>query len=151
MSKDKDNDDKLLAEIKKIVAKCDRCGTCLPVCPLFDVNGIEAASARGKNAIARALAEGGFKPSPKMMAKLNFCLLCRACADICPSKIATDEAMIHMRQYLMNKTGAANIKYKAIGAVLKSRGMVKVAAGSLALLRKLGLNSVFPHGMVPEE
>ncbi|MEN6487468.1 MAG: (Fe-S)-binding protein [Smithella sp.] len=151
MSKDKDNNDKLLAEIKKIVAKCDRCGTCLPVCPLFDVNGIEAASARGKNAIARALAEGGFKPSPKMMAKLNFCLLCGACANICPSKIATDEAMIHMRQYLMNKTGAANIKYKAIGAVLKSRGMVKVAAGSLALLRKLGLNSVFPHGMVPEE
>jgi len=29
--------------------------------------------------------------------------------------------------------------------------MVKLAAGSLALLRKLGLNSVFPHGMVPEE
>lgn len=147
----KDNDDKLLAQAKKIVGKCDRCGTCLPVCPLFDVKGIEASSARGKNAIARALAEGGFEPSPEMLAKVNFCLLCRACADTCPSKIATDEAMINIRQYLINKTGTANIKYKAIGAVLKSRGMVKLAAGSLALLRKLGLSSIFPHGMVPEE
>ena len=38
-----------------------------------------------------------------------------------------------------------------MGGILKSRAMVKLAAESLALLRKLGLNSVFPHGMVPEE
>jgi glycolate oxidase iron-sulfur subunit len=149
MSKDKDNE--LLHEAKKIVSQCDRCGTCLPVCPLFDVSSIEASGARGKNVIARALIEGGLEPTPAMLAKVNFCLLCRACADICPSKIATDEAMINVRQYLVNKTGAANLKYKAMGGILKSRAMVKLAAGSLALLRKFGLNSIFPHGMVPEE
>jgi glycolate oxidase iron-sulfur subunit len=149
MSKDRDNE--LLQEAKKIVSQCDRCGTCLPACPLFDVRNIEASSARGKNVIARALIEGGLDPSPEMLAKVNFCLLCRACADICPSKIATDEAMINVRQYLVDKTGTANIKYKAMGGLLKSRSLVKLAAGSLALLRKLGLNNVFPHGMVPEE
>jgi glycolate oxidase iron-sulfur subunit len=147
----KDRDKELLQEAKKIVSQCDRCGTCLPACPLFDVRNIEASSARGKNVIARALAEGGLEPSPEMLAKVNFCLLCRACADICPSKIATDEAMINVRQYLVNKTGAANTKHKAMGGILKSRTLVKLAAGSLALLRKLGLSRVFPHGMVPEE
>ncbi len=146
-----DTDEKLLEAAKKIVSQCDRCGTCLPACPLFDVNSVEASGARGKNVIARALAEGGIEPTPEALAKVNFCLLCRACVDICPSKIATDEAMIHIRQYLVNKTAAANTRYKAMGGILKSRGMVQLAAVSLALLRRLGLNGVFPHGMVPEE
>ena len=42
----------VLKEIKHIVSKCDRCGTCLPVCPLFGIKGIELSSARGKNNIA---------------------------------------------------------------------------------------------------
>ena len=49
----------LLKEAKDLVAGCDRCGTCLTVCPLFKVRDVERSSARGKNAIARALAEGG--------------------------------------------------------------------------------------------
>ncbi|NPV06009.1 MAG: (Fe-S)-binding protein [Syntrophaceae bacterium] len=146
-----DTDKKLLEAARKIVSQCDRCGTCLPACPLFEVNSVEAFSARGKNVIARALTEGGIEPTPEALAKVNFCLLCRACVDLCPSKIATDDAMIHIRQYLVNKTAAPNTRYKAIGKILKSRGMVTLAAGSLALLRRLGLNSVFPHGMVPEE
>lgn len=147
----KDINSELIQDAKKIVSQCDRCGTCLPACPLFDVKSIEASSARGKNVIARALAEGGFEPTPEVLARVNFCLLCRACVDLCPSKIATDEAMINVRQYLINKTKASNVKYRAIGGILERRGMVKLASTSLALLRKLGLNSVFPHGMVPEE
>ena len=57
------------------VSRCDRCGTCLPVCPLFGVKGIEATSARGKNAIARALAAGGIEPSREALDIVNFCLL----------------------------------------------------------------------------
>ena len=147
----KNADDKLLQDARKIVSQCDRCGACLPVCPLFEARNIEASSARGKNVIARVLAEGGIEPTPEALAAVNFCLLCRACVETCPSKIKTDEAMINVRQYLVNKTGVTNTKYKAMGGILKSRGMVKLAAGTLALLRKLGLNSVFPHGMVPEE
>jgi glycolate oxidase iron-sulfur subunit len=59
--------------------------------------------------------------------------------------------MINVRQYLVNRTGAVNAKYRAVGAFLKSRRMVKMAAVVLSLLRKLGLNRLFPFGMVPEE
>ena len=142
---------KLLQTAKDMVSPCDRCGTCLPVCPLFGVKGIEATSARGKNTIARALAEGGLAPTPDVLAAANFCLLCRACVDTCPSKVRTDEAMIDIRQYLTDLTGGTSAKYKAIGGILKRRGVVKLAAGALSILRKFGLSSVFPHGMVPEE
>ena len=149
--KNADQDQSLLTAAKDRVKLCDRCGTCLPACPLFEAKGIEATSARGKNTIARALAEGGIEAGADVLAAVNFCLLCRACADICPSKIRTDEAMIDVRQYLINRAGGAGAKYKAIGNVLKSRALVKAAAGALAILRKFGLNKIFPYGMIPDE
>lgn len=147
----KTSNETLLQNAKKLVSPCDRCGTCLPFCPLFGTKGIEATSARGKNAIARALAEGGLKPTPEVLAAANFCLLCRACVDNCPSKIKTDEAMIDVRQYLTDLHGGADGKYQAIGGMLKQKSLVKMAAGTLSLLRKMHLTGVFPHGMVPEE
>src|SRR5512136_3286276 len=110
----KTTDNELLREAKKNVSQCDRCGTCLPVCPLFGVKDVETSSARGKNAIARALAEGGIEPTPDVLAAVNFCLLCRACVETCPSKNQTDEAMINVRQYLVNQRGGPSAKYKAI-------------------------------------
>ena len=56
-------DPDLLREAGEMISRCDRCGACLPVCPLFGVKGVEATSARGKNAIARALAGGGIEPT----------------------------------------------------------------------------------------
>jgi glycolate oxidase iron-sulfur subunit len=148
---DKTADAVLLQNARKIVSQCDRCGACLPVCPLFGARDIESASARGKNAIARALAEGGIEPGREVLAAVDFCLLCRACVENCPSKVKTDEAMIDVRQCLVNQTGGVGAKYRAVGGLLKSRNLLKLTAGALALLRRLGLNSVFPYGMAPEE
>jgi glycolate oxidase iron-sulfur subunit len=141
----------LLQNAKKIVSQCDRCGACLTVCPLFGARDIEASSARGKNVIARALAEGGLDPGPDVAKAVDFCLLCRACVENCPSKVKTDEAMVDVRQYLADRKGGTAVKYKTVGAFLKNRGLVKLASGALSVLRRLGLNKVFPHGMVPDE
>jgi glycolate oxidase iron-sulfur subunit len=126
----------LLREAGEMVSRCDRCGTCLPVCPLFGVKGIEATSARGKNTIARALAEGGIEPTREALDIVNFCLLCRACVDVCPAN---------------DLTGGAGAKYRLIGGVLKRPGAVKAAAATLSILRRSGLNGLFPYGMAPEE
>jgi len=144
-------DEELIRSVTKKVSQCDRCGACLPVCPLFGAQDRELSSARGKNALARGLAGGGIAPGREALAAVNFCLLCRACVENCPSRVKTDEAMIELRQFLLDKTGAANLKYRAVGGFLKSPGLVKLAAGALSLLRRMGLNGVFPHGMAPEE
>jgi len=34
-----------LKEVNDIVSQCDRCGTCLTVCPLFGAKDIESSSA----------------------------------------------------------------------------------------------------------
>lgn len=139
----------LLKEANQIASQCDRCGSCRLVCPLFGVNDIESASARGKNNIARALAMGGLEPTPEVTAAVNFCLLCRACVENCPSKVKTDEAMIAVRQHLADYQGGTSVKYKFLGTMLKTRVLVKIAAGAMGAMRKTGIHRIIPRGMVP--
>ena len=141
----------LLKEAKDLVAGCDRCGTCLTVCPLFKVRDVERSSARGKNAIARGLAEGGLEPAAGVREAVEFCLLCRACADSCPNKVATDEAMVRVRQFLTDRAGGPTVKYRLVGAVLRSRALVGLGALSLAALRRLGLLRFLPSALLPKE
>jgi len=143
------NNHDLVKEVKDIVSQCDRCGTCLPVCPLFGVKDVEASSARGKNNLARALVEGGFAPDAALLDKMNFCLLCRTCIDNCPSKVRTDEAMIAIRQYIADRRGGPGVKYRALGGMLRKQGMVKLSAWALGAVRKLGLGGLVPFGMAP--
>ncbi len=141
----------MLERALKLVSPCDRCGACLPVCPLFAAKDVESSAARGKNTLTRALAGGVVEPSAALLEAAGFCLLCRTCVDNCPNKVATDEAMVDVRQYLINHTGALNAKYRAVGSFLRSPTLVKLAAGGLALLRKTGLNRLVPYGSAPDE
>jgi len=139
----------LMKDIHAIVSQCDRCGTCRLFCPLFAVKDIENSNARGKVNIARALVEGGLEPTPDVMAAVNFCLLCRACVDNCPSKIKTDEAMIAVRQHLADSAGGISLKHKILGGLLKRRALTKMAATAFRVLRQTKLNRVLPQGLVP--
>lgn len=141
----------LLKQANDIVNQCDRCGTCLTVCPLFGIKDVESSSARGKNNITRGLMLGVLKPSPALLEAVNFCLLCRTCVDNCPSKVKTDEAMIAVRQHLADKNGGPGIKYKTLGRIMKNRSLVKLSASALGIMRKVGVNQLVPHGMAPSE
>ncbi|BDU74505.1 (Fe-S)-binding protein [Mesoterricola silvestris] len=141
----------LLEEAKALVAGCDRCGTCLTVCPLFKVRDVERSSARGKNALARGLAEGGLEPGPEVRGAVEFCLLCRACTDACPNKVPTDEAMVRVRQHLTDRAGGPTVTYRLVGAALRSRAAVGLGALALGALRRLGLLRLLPSALVPKE
>lgn len=144
-------DNELLKEVAKEVSSCDRCGACLPECPLFRFRDVEIASARGKNAIARALAEGGIKPSIEVLQAVNFCLLCHACTDACPNKIRTDEAMTKLRQLLMDITGRHDKKHKAAALILNCRALVNLFTHVFAAIRLLHFYGLLPSWISVEE
>ena len=141
----------LLRKVQEIVSQCDRCGTCLTVCPLYGAKDVESSSARGKNNLALGLLLGVIKPTPEVQEAMNFCLLCRTCVDNCPTKVQTDEAMMAIRQYLAQTSGNVSLEYKVLGALMKNRLLVRLSSGALGVMRAVGVNKLIPFGVVPCE
>lgn len=138
-----------LDKIQATVNQCDRCGACLTVCPVYAVTQRETAVARGKLATVRAMIEGGLTADSRIAAAFEFCLLCKACTENCPSKVKTDEVMIEARQYTAEKLGR-RVKHQLIAGFLGNNALISLAAGTLKLSRKTGLHGLL-RSMVPLE
>lgn len=124
-------------KLKAIVEKCDRCGACTTVCPLYKVNRIDRATARGKIAIARAFLEGKLDGGEKALRNaLDYCLLCKACTEVCPGKVMTDQAMIEVRQWLREDYGLP-LKTRLIGNSMANRPLKSIGRPAIALAQTL--------------
>lgn len=97
-----DKNTELLNEIHEIASKCDRCGNCLLVCPVFAVNSREACGARGMVNAARALTNGAVAAEADILTTVDYCLLCGACTDVCASKVKVTDVMLKTRQKLVH-------------------------------------------------
>ena len=75
------------------VAKCTRCGFCLPECPTYTVKRLETYTARGRNAITRAVIEGRLELSDDLAKALFTCLGCGACTVACFPSVQTRDAV----------------------------------------------------------
>ena len=67
--------------------RCVQCGLCLPTCPTYGRDRLEAESPRGRIAIVRGLALGTIPPSSAADAHLDHCLGCRSCEAVCPAGV----------------------------------------------------------------
>jgi len=66
------------------LSKCNRCGACQGVCPVYAEMGIESAVARGKIRLVKALHEGEIKMTFDVAKRLDICLQCKRCTINCP-------------------------------------------------------------------
>ncbi len=67
---------------------CVHCGFCLPVCPTYQVTGLEEHSPRGRVFVIRAAAEGRIPLLDEALtAPVDACLDCRACETVCPAHV----------------------------------------------------------------
>jgi heterodisulfide reductase subunit D len=96
-----------LAQLRKLsydeVAKCSRCGFCLPNCPINRVVKKESATARGRNAITRAVIEGRLEWSPDIERAIFTCLGCGACTAACFPKVKTRDLVFRDRECLVGE------------------------------------------------
>jgi glycolate oxidase iron-sulfur subunit len=79
---------------------CVHCGLCLPVCPTYAQNGMEADSPRGRIILMKGLADGRIGACDSVLRHLDLCLDCRACEAICPSGVVYHELIEESRQHL---------------------------------------------------
>jgi len=86
-------DDRLAA----LADQCVMCGLCLPHCPTYRLEQVEAESPRGRIALARALADGRLHPTPAALTHLDHCLGCLSCQKVCPSDVQYEEILVRTR------------------------------------------------------
>lgn len=86
-----------LASAYDELLRCNKCGFCQAACPVYRITGREGSTARGHNAIARAMLEGRLELGPDIARDLTECLLCRACFANCFSAVKTDEVVLKAR------------------------------------------------------
>ena len=96
-----------LAQLRKLsyeeVAKCTRCGFCIPNCPIYLVERKESSTPRGRNAITRAVIEERLEWSPETQESVFTCLGCGACTAACFPKIKTKELVFRDRECLVGE------------------------------------------------
>lgn len=91
-----------IVQLKKLsydeVAKCNKCGFCLPSCPTYLVKKKEAFSSRGRNAITRFAIENKLELNEDTENAIFTCLGCGACEAVCLSSVKTKELIFRDRE-----------------------------------------------------
>jgi len=96
-----------IAQLMKLsydeVAKCNKCGFCLPNCPVYLAEGKESSAPRGRNATTRAVIEGRLQWSPEIEKAIFSCLGCGACTAACFPKVQTKDLVFRDRECLVTE------------------------------------------------
>ena len=95
-------DDPLVA----LADRCVQCGLCLPVCPTYGRERLEAESPRGRIALVRAWALDTIEPGPIGDAHLDRCLGCRSCEAVCPAGVEYGALLVGARGRQRERNGA---------------------------------------------
>lgn len=128
------------------LAACVQCGLCLPHCPTFRLTGRETASPRGRLIAMSAVASGVSDVDEVFEELMSFCLQCRACEAVCPSLAPFGRAMEGARAELTaQRPGfARRLRHLAVGRLLASSRLLRMATGATALAQRFGLLRLAP-------
>lgn len=131
------------------ISRCNRCGFCQSVCPTYAQTLDETQVARGRIHLLRLLTAGEYdwRNDPGISAKVDDCLLCRACVVNCPSSVGTDEIMrVSRRDFLAVKGGSLFHRLVYRGA-LSHRERIDRASFLMRLYEKSGARNIL-YGQV---
>ena len=89
---------------------CIKCGKCIPVCTIHQVNPDETTSPRGFIDLLGAYQKGDLELDKNAKDIFESCFLCTNCVDVCPNSLATDMIIEEVRADIADKFGIAWFK-----------------------------------------
>ncbi|MBD3839639.1 MAG: (Fe-S)-binding protein, partial [Epsilonproteobacteria bacterium] len=69
---------------------CVKCGKCIPVCTIHQINQDEVTSPRGFIELLGAYQKDDLKLDKNAKDIFESCFLCTNCVNVCPNSLATD-------------------------------------------------------------
>jgi glycolate oxidase iron-sulfur subunit len=109
-----------------ITDECIKCGKCIPVCTIHNVNADEVTSPRGFLDLLGAYKRGNLELDKNAKDIFESCFLCTNCVDVCPKSLPTDMVIEQVRSDIAQKFGIAWYK-KAFFLLLRHRWMNDLA------------------------
>jgi glycolate oxidase iron-sulfur subunit len=110
----------------KVADDCVKCGKCIPVCTIHNVNADEVTSPRGFIDLMGAYKRGDLELDKTAKDIFESCFLCTNCVDVCPKSLPTDMLIEQARAEIAKKYGIAWYK-KAFFLLLRHRWMNDLA------------------------
>jgi glycolate oxidase iron-sulfur subunit len=104
---------------------CVKCGKCIPVCTIHQVNADEVTSPRGFIDLLGQYQAGNLELDKNAKDIFESCFLCTACTEVCPNSLPTDMVIEEVRADLADKFGIAWFK-RGIFYLLENRKVMDV-------------------------
>ncbi|MEN8303508.1 MAG: (Fe-S)-binding protein [Campylobacterota bacterium] len=105
---------------------CVKCGKCIPVCTIHNVNADEVTSPRGFIDLLGAYKRGHLDLDKNAKDIFESCFLCTACVEVCPKSLPTDMIIEQARADIAKKFGIAWFK-RIFFMLLRHRWMNDIA------------------------
>ncbi len=106
---------------------CVKCGKCIPVCTIHEVNRDEVTSPRGFLDLLGAYQRGELELDKNVKNIFESCFLCTNCVDVCPNDLPVDMLIEQVRNDIRQKYGIAWYKRLAF-FLLRNRPVMDVVA-----------------------
>ena len=127
---------KTLTDYQAEMQQCVKCGHCQAHCPTYLISQREGAVARGKIALATAVAAGEVTLEDRLREDIDFCLMCGSCVQSCPNRVPTPEIVGALRREISAEKGLSALG-RGVALLTGSPLAMKAAVKGGALLRPL--------------
>ena len=97
-------------DFSKTSDDCIKCGKCIPVCTIHQINADETTSPRGFIELLGAYKKGHLELDQNAKDIFESCFLCTQCVDVCPNSLPTDMVIEEVRADIAEKFGISWFK-----------------------------------------
>lgn len=104
---------------------CVKCGKCVPVCTIHQINPDETTSPRGFIDLLGAYQKGDLELDRNAKDIFESCFLCTNCVSVCPNILATDMVIEEVRADIAEKYGISWFK-RAFFFLLRNRTIMDI-------------------------
>jgi len=133
-------------DFTKISDECIKCGKCIPVCTIHNVNADEVTSPRGFIDLLGEYKRGNLDLDKEAKDIFESCFLCTNCVEVCPNSLPTDMVIEEVRADIAKKYGIAWFK-RAFFTLLRHRWLMDLMMKLGWVFKTCGFESVENKGM----